>query len=469
MAVYTAAVAGNEETRRLRACIAQETCPNLNNSLAIADISEEKGDALIPPLEMTGAKANAVRNNTPSVNPEEIPSIDKFKPKEIVDTVLIIGQVCFRFFNKQCEPLLSEIKNCPVYIQGGTGQDFNMAPEGITMLTDNECNITAVNAPDCPRFNFVEQWPTLISNYDKVALEVHSVSVGAFLTSRTATNDGAFYRQFGLASMALENDNGKGVSIMNFESKLANKVKSSNDFNMVDQMNQIISYCETNNNPDYDNTNGGKNGGKEPVYRELYKMWYEALNAETHPDLMAPLGKLILETLVEVGSPGANEYDGYTTAKMLYEAAGRSKYLTFDKHYDDLMKLLTKNECCCEWRFGLEAILNKGNLYVYHDAGLDPYVDDYIALKMLNAAKSEIDNEKYKPQLEAFEKLGKREAFEDLGQKEASEDLGQREASEDLGQREEHLGGTRHKRHKPHKKRTTKRHKPHKKRKTKHH
>ena len=52
---------------------------------------------------------------------------------------------------------------------------------------------------------------------------------------------------------------------------------------------------------------------------------------------------------------------------------------------DDLFE---KGECAPAWRDGLDAILKKGNLHVYHDVGLDPYVDDYIALRILNAARA---------------------------------------------------------------------------------
>ena len=55
------------------------------------------------------------------------------------------------------------------------------------------------------------------------------------------------------------------------------------------------------------------------------------------------------------------------------------------------MNLFNNGECAPEWRTGLANILSKGNLYVYHDAGLDPYVDDYIALKILNAAKGGVN------------------------------------------------------------------------------
>ncbi len=385
--VITAAVAGNELTRRLRACIAQATCPNLDNKVALegaVSFNPEEGLGVPPPLEMTGAKETVVLDT--GIDPYSIDTVEKFVTKAN-DTVLIIGQVCFKFFNKDCSSLLSEIKSSPVYVMGGTTPfDFNIASEGVEMLENNGCQIFPVPTSECPKYKFVEQWAPLISKYDQVARDVHNIAVAAFLTSRTATNDGAFYRQFGLADMAQKSE-GKGGAIITFESVLAKKVKSSDKFSQEinDKMNAIISHCDSNKNPNYGE---GKTGGQEPVYTTLYSMWNSALNADTHSHLMAPLSALILESLQEVGSPGAIEYDGYTTAKMLYTYADEDE-LTADKHYADLMNLFNHGICASAWEKGLAAILSKGNLYVYHDAGLDPYVDDYIALKILNAAKGQ--------------------------------------------------------------------------------
>lgn len=380
--VITAAVAGNERTRRLRACIAQATCPNLDNRFARAGA---EGPGVPPPLEMTGAKEEVVLAT--GQDPAAILPIEKFVTSSR-DTVLIIGQVCFKFFNKQCEPLLSGINGSSVYIMGGTTPfDFNIASEGVEMLNGNNCKIYPVPTSECPKYTY-EKWAPLISKYDKVAQDVHNIAVAAFLTSRTATMDGAFYRQFGLADMAQKRDGGKGGAIITFESELAKQVQSSDKFpqEIKDKMNDIIRHCAINENPDYGE---GKAGGKEEVYQELYSMWNSALNADTHPDLMAPLSSLILKALQIVGSPGANEYDGYTTAKMLYQLAGAPP-LTSEQHYNDLMSLFNTGLCAPAWVTGLSKILSNGNLYVYHDAGLDPYVDDYIALKILNAAHGEL-------------------------------------------------------------------------------
>jgi hypothetical protein len=384
--VITAAVAGNESTRKLRACLAKSTCPNLSNRAATAGAvayNLEKGEGVPPPLEMTGQKEVVVLKT--GISPESIPLMDKIKSTPN-DTVLIIGQVCFKFFNKNCD-LLSEIKGSKVYIMGGTtATDFNITQEGVELLKTNKCEVHTVPSSDCPTYKFVEQWEPLIAKYDEVASDIHIIAVGAFLTSRIATYDGAFYRQFGLANMA-KSAGGSGEKIMSFEKNVAVQVNQSDQFppDIKGKMINIIKYCGRNSNPDYGE---GAAGGAEEVYTELYTMWAEALNADTHGHLMKPLSILILKALQAVGSPGGTEYDGYVTAKMLYENS-ESDALTGDKHYSDLMQLFDSGVCAPEWKTGLDNILAQGNLYVYHDAGLDPYVDDYIALKILNVAMAQ--------------------------------------------------------------------------------
>ena len=246
--VITAAVAGNERTRRLRACIAEKISPYLNNYAALGGASSfnpSEGIGIPPPLEMTGAKESAVLATRQ--DPDAIFTIENFNTNQN-DTVLIIGQVCFKFFNKDCDNLLSRINRSRVYIMGGTTpSDFNISMEGVEML-GNGCEIISVATSECPKYNS-RTMGLLISKYDKVASDIHNIAVGAFLTSRTATNDGAFYRQFGLANMAKDQE-GSGKSVMNFE-KSCDKGKTSNKFpqEIKNKMDDIIEHCNTNPNP----------------------------------------------------------------------------------------------------------------------------------------------------------------------------------------------------------------------------
>jgi len=122
--------------------------------------------------------------------------------------------------------------------------------------------------------------------------------VASFFTSRTATNDGAFYRQFGLADMAKKVGNGK--PLINFEKIIAEGILYSEDFpeEVKNKMPEIISQCIANIKPS-PNYADGKVGGTEIVYKTLYTMWAEALNAQTYPDLMGSLTELIKYEVLE--------------------------------------------------------------------------------------------------------------------------------------------------------------------------
>ena len=286
--VITYAVAGDGNTRNLRARVVQKTCPKLDNRVATAGVGVHL------PFEMRGAKKKAVINNTEGIDVNSIDSIEKIET-EPGDTVLIIGQVS-TYVKRDDTSLLSGIKESPVYVMGGTNDDdFNISTAGITALKETKCKIKPTASIECPMYKWSE-WETLLSKYEAVAIDIHNIAVAAFLTSR---RDGAFYRQFGLAKLAAD-DNNQGTSIMKFELNLATKIQElaqdSKIFhrNLIVPMNKIIAYCKKADNatPSYQ---ADKNGGKEKVYVDLYPMWNNALNANTHPDLMTPLTKLILE------------------------------------------------------------------------------------------------------------------------------------------------------------------------------
>lgn len=381
--IYVGSVAGSLESRRLRAAVVDLTCPNLVKNFACS-LNSEGGPSKTPkffpgPIQMT-TKEDIVRGN--GGKPDEMRIIERFDTNKN-DTVLIIGQVCYAYFNTDCS-LLNGIRDSKVYSQGGTTpKDFNISPDGVKVLVE-ECgaSLVAIGTDECPRFDFNSKWVPLIAKYQQVAREIHGASVGAFLTSRTATMDGAFYRQFGLSG-------GHGDLVMKFEKKVAEKVKVTPAFaSIAKKMDEIISHCDKNPNPRYEPPpDKDKKGGTEPVYTTLYEMWHKALNINTHPLLMPDLSAIILEVLSEPGMMGGiNEYDGFTASSMLCTEAGAERP-TAEEHYEDLMKLFDSGTCKPEWVAGLKKILQRGNLYVYHDVGLDPYVDDYIALKILDAAK----------------------------------------------------------------------------------
>jgi len=68
---------------------------------------------------------------------------------------------------------------------------------------------------------------------------------------------------------------------------------------------------------------------------------------------------------------------------MLHLEYHHTSILTAEQHYQDLVNLFNHGIVKNEWTISMKNILTRGNLYIYHDIGLDPYVDDYIALKII--------------------------------------------------------------------------------------
>ena len=76
-------------------------------------------------------------------------SIESYKN----DTLLIIRQVCLKFFNTNFEPLSSKSSSSKTCIMGGTTSlDFNITTEGAKMYT----NKIAIASDSCPAYYFLQ-------------------------------------------------------------------------------------------------------------------------------------------------------------------------------------------------------------------------------------------------------------------------------------------------------------------------
>jgi hypothetical protein len=360
--IITYSVGGSVDTRSARASVAERCFPS-NKRWQNYTTTGGADNSFPLQLQMVATKKH--KNIVEGIHA---------KPN---DQLLIIGQCCYHAFNTDCEPLLKNTFAIKTHIMGGQKKDFN-----ITYEIAKKYN-RAVFTPSfsCPIYSFFK-WSKLIAKYPPNIAKLHGVAVGAFFTSRNSTNDGAFYRQFVL--------NGQPNTILKFEKKVAELLKQNNNFpnNKSNILDEIIDHAkDTTINWVY--SGEGKEGGKENHWVFFYKKWNSYINAITHPKLMSPLSAIILEALEFVGSKGSREYDGYTTSSMLYLAANK-ELPGLIKHYNQLSRLLNNGIVPVEWKTGLENILRKGDLHVVHDIGMDPYVDDYIALKILRETQKSL-------------------------------------------------------------------------------
>ena len=122
-------------------------------------------------------------------------------------------------------------------------------------------------------------------------------------------------------------------------------------------------------------------------------MWAECYEGKHNDTNLNLLAEIIKTTLGSDASAVSKEYDGWVVSKMLHFAAGEPDP-TPEEHYNDINDLLqgtpvVKNA----WIKGLKQILEKNDLFIYHDIALDPMVDDYLALKIINDAYGKLKEE----------------------------------------------------------------------------
>lgn len=371
--INTYSVCGSEKTRWWRCAVLDNDFPEDHTFHNFATrIGTEQ---FIPQaLEMT-SKSKPLEELGMTL--EHVNTIDTFRSNEY-DTNLIIGQCCFKFFNSSTE-ILQESKETPTYMMGGAGpNDFNITLEGASLYNTKYI----VASTECPRYSF-SNWLKLTSLYSPVMKSLHTTGVAAFFTSRF---DGAFYRMFGLVPLSNK--------IKEFECNVAAAIVDSMDFpdeiKNSSIIEDIIGFSQMGG-IDWEYEQSGKNGGTESHWMVLYKLWSNLLNVDSHPELMDPLTNIILDQLDIIGSEGASEYDGYAASCMLYSEADYERP-THREHYQSLLNLYMYGIVEDTWLEGLHTILSRGNLNIVHDTGLDPFVDDSIAVKIIYSTMKKLQS-----------------------------------------------------------------------------
>jgi hypothetical protein len=363
--VNTYSVCGSKETRKWRCAVIENDFPESDR---FHNFSTVLGSDQFVPLALQ-MNSKSIQLNKLGVNIENVNEVDTFR-STILDTNLIIGQCCFKFFNS--DPiLLNESITTPTFMMGGSeDSDFNITKKGAEMFNQK----LIISSSSCPRFSYSD-WTRLTENYSPAMKTLHTTGVAAFFTSRF---DGAFYRMFGLSTNLCNR-------IPEFERNVAFSIMSSTSFpDSIKSDQKLISIIEYTNisGIDWEYDQNSKSGGSESHWMILYKLWSDLLNVNSNPELMDELTEIILLELENIGSEGANEYDGYTASCMLYHSAHKP-YPTHAEHYHALLDLYQNNKVKEEWVQGLYNILYYGNLNIIHDTGLDPFVDDSIAIKII--------------------------------------------------------------------------------------
>ena len=399
------AIGGPTEERAKRSALARSIFPTLNGHYYLTTggitssnfMETSPGEVAFFPIPASQAPQFVVApQNSPAVEANIITTSPS-------DTVLVIGHTSFD--PDIAVSMLSEIHpSCSVFLQGpgfniglasGNGtSNVRTFGESLTTFKTRVPNTVSFHANDCHDYNFAE-WAELLNLYalEPAILELHQYGVAAFFTSRY---DGAFHRQFSLVNLDTA---GKKQFELSVAEAIANHSEISEN---IKKIARTINSTLSQKSDDYFNYETGKEGN----WIEVYQLWYP-LNASNFPALMPILSKIIINTIIST-LPDATikEYDGLVCHNMLRANVvinGNASPLpnaTKEQHYKFLKIVLnpsaiidaeTRDYLFLLARGALKNILSRGNLVIVHDLGLDPMVDDFIAIKIIDYLKNVLD------------------------------------------------------------------------------
>eukprot|EP00928_Gymnodinium_smaydae_P072441 TRINITY_DN5579_c0_g2_i2.p1 TRINITY_DN5579_c0_g2~~TRINITY_DN5579_c0_g2_i2.p1 ORF type:complete len:400 (+),score=73.97 TRINITY_DN5579_c0_g2_i2:34-1200(+) len=282
------------------------------------------------------------------------------------DALLVIGHIQddeFRLFRAQN----SELRDDNVWIMGGTPTAFNLKV-AVGHCIDNAA---------CPRYT-LDQWEPTLAMYPEVLRKMRGFQWGGFFATRlpsllreseAGVVSGAFYRQFNLLQVAVDN------KILEFERDVLKG--AGNDERILRVLAQV------------DATVTASMKGVE-VLTAIYKAYSD--NGPWNDEAtVSSLTSSLLKTMgaytphVEV-----NEYDSYVAHRMLRHYAKLEDDLTPDFHMRFVqycLRIQNEEDFEDEQLDAYASHLRRGmagrKIVVLHDLGLDPMSDDWLAVCML--------------------------------------------------------------------------------------
>jgi len=412
--IIACAIGGPLEERKRRAALAQELFPKFRHlaQRVGSDIVDNTGFMKIVPGKV--AFYPIPLSSAPSfktVNTSSVDVID-YAPAEKDDTLLMIGHTSF-------DPVLSvemlrgADRDSHIYVQGpgfniglATGHGisqkykFKSQPqewpkggwkpsgfgESLAMLKAIKKDVKSFDAGMCPKYT-QSQWDQVLALYNGKILELHQYGLGAFFTSRF---DGSFYRQFGLATLS-------GDVRKQFELEVVTKLQA-----VYPKEPKVTALAKSLKALESDMFSGdagkGKEGDKAEHLLDMYKLWPKnGLDGAQAGHLMPFISTAIMSALKELPEyageafdGGTNEFDGYVCHCMLSDAA-EIPYPTLEEHLEVMLACVNADSDISghvrlqQLKDGLSKLLADGKkITVMHDLGLDPMVDDFIALSILH-------------------------------------------------------------------------------------
>jgi hypothetical protein len=263
--------------------------------------------------------------------------------------------------------------------------------ESLAMLKAIKKDVKSFDAAMCPKYTQT-QWDQVLALYNGKILELHQFGLGAFFTSRF---DGSFYRQFGLATLS-------GGVRKRFEQKVVSELYNQYEKLSPENEDKVVALAGAlgalGEGVFAGDAGKNKDGDKGKDLLAMYRLWPDnGLDGAQAGAVMPFISKAVMSALKELPDyagkgfdGGLNEFDGYVCHCMLSDAAGIFRP-TPKEHLDvmlacvDAASKVSEHVRLLQLQVGLNNLLANGKkITVMHDLGLDPMVDDFIALSILH-------------------------------------------------------------------------------------
>ncbi len=346
------AVGGTDQTRKNRASFLYALHPDIISNALVP------GDGDLTRLR--------IHNSIPDIHKGKSECEVRYDQLTIGanDYVLLIGHVDKNAFKQFMESLQTQ----PELWVMGPGFNYMDAPFVYP-------NGHWIRDSDCYRYS-AQEWEEDVFQYYPPDLQTfHHIQVGAFWTTRSEAMvkergpimTSAFYNQFGLNYLPQQGT----INIISFETSVAHAL---NRPDIEAELNQIDT-----------------NRSVEDVLKAVARVYKN----KTFPDL-ADCGKTVLSMIG--ASEGIKEYDGLVAHTMLRRiggsrfSAGETKgndepnyKPSREQHLQFMKACLSKNDSdyVRALRHHVQANLGDGVIHTFHDLGLDPQSDDWIAIRII--------------------------------------------------------------------------------------
>lgn len=265
------------------------------------------------------------------------------------------------------------------------GPGFNIGAAALEALGARLRAVAAVPATACPDYTFLG-WGCLLPRYPPAVKELHQFSVASFFLSRF---DGAFYRQFGLTNITDKKRFEVGVA-ERLCAALSDETADTADGELSRALSVASSIAEQLRllPEDCFHFACDRSGGSEEQWLSVYEKW-SRLSLDAAPCCLRQLSSVLIQALQDLEpQPTVKEYDGFVAHCMIRAETDPTRP-SEEEHFRLLSIVLSDDTCTPDvyvrsLRDNLRAMLRRGRLHVVHDIGLDPMVDDFLALKILH-------------------------------------------------------------------------------------